>query len=63
VRTYLERLRKNFLEAEPGVDSIILLITEQGELTNMNHSLLITDISELTLQSGEDTLLIEIIHR
>jgi hypothetical protein len=46
VRTYLERLGIHFLEAKAGVDKTILPITEKGELTNMNHFLLINDVSE-----------------
>lgn len=41
----------------------ILLITEQGELMYMKLFLIIKDISEWTFHSGEDMLLVRIIHR
>jgi hypothetical protein len=46
-----------------GRQHFITLIIKQGELTNMNHFLLIKDVSEWTFHTSEDTLLVGITYR
>lgn len=43
-----------------GRHDFVMLIIKEGELTNMNHILLIKDVCEWTFHSSEDMLLVTI---